>query len=79
MGEEDVEEIGKVVDEDCLLCSNAMDIYLELNQFKERIMLVKEKTEVKATSLEISNTTQLIELQKNMQNLLDSQMKTGSQ
>ena len=27
MGEEDVAEIEKVVDEDCLLCSNAMDIY----------------------------------------------------
>ena len=74
MGEEDVEEIEKVVAEDCLLCSNAMDIYLELNQFRERIVLVKEKTEVKAPLLEVSNTTQLIKLQKNMQHLLDLQM-----
>ena len=75
MGEEDLTEIEKVVDEDCLLCANATDIYLELKQFKENIVLVKEKAEVKEPPLDVSNTTQLIELQKNMQHLLDSQLK----
>ena len=75
MGEEDLTEIEKIVDEDCLLCSNATDIYLELKQFKENIVLVKEKAEVKEPPLDVSNTTQLIELQKNMQHLLDSQLK----
>lgn len=74
MGEEDLAEIEKVVDEDCL-CSNATDIYLELKQFKENIVLVKETAEVKEPPLDVSYTTQLIELQKNMQHSLDSQLK----
>ena len=75
MGEDDLAEIEKVVDEDCLLCSNATDIYLEFKKFKENIVLVKEKAEVKEPPLDVSNTTQLIELQKNMQHSLDSQLK----
>ena len=36
--EEQSEDIDSVIEEDCNLCSKAMDCYLELNQFKERLV-----------------------------------------
>ncbi|MCG8044652.1 MAG: DUF1759 domain-containing protein [Candidatus Thiodiazotropha endolucinida] len=75
MEESDAAEIEKVLDEDCLLCSNAMDIYLDLMHYKEKLMSVKEKIESKAPLVEASNTSKLIELQRSMQQLLESQMK----
>ena len=52
-----------------------MIIDLELKQFKEKLMLVKGKAEIKTKLLEVSNTIHLVELKKNMQYLLEAQIK----
>lgn len=68
----DSDEIDTIVDDDCSLCSSAMDIYVELKYFLSKLYHAKEKIEEKPQ--EDTDTHMLIQLQQNMQQLISSQM-----
>ena len=73
--EEQSVDIDSVIEEDCNLCSKAMDCYLDLNQFKERLIefikMEKEKGEVKQSDL----TSEIVDLQKEMKDILKFQIE----
>ncbi|VDI73293.1 Hypothetical predicted protein [Mytilus galloprovincialis] len=67
------EVIDDIVGEDCELCSNVMDCYLDLIQFKERLVdfIKKESIEVKENEF----SSQIVELQREMKDIMQSQMQ----
>ncbi|VDI16700.1 Hypothetical predicted protein [Mytilus galloprovincialis] len=71
--EDEGEFIDDIVGEDCELCSNVMDCYLDLIQFKERLVdfIKKESIEVKENEF----SSQIVELQREMKDIMQSQMK----
>jgi len=72
----DDEEIDGVISADCDLCYFAMDIYLELKQFKEKLLQEKESAkEVKTEIQEYARVDQLVHLQRDMQQLLSTQLQ----
>lgn len=73
LGEEETEEIEKVVEEDCQLCSAATDCYLELEQYKERLVeFIKQESGEKHEKI---NPIQIVELQREMKDIVETQMK----
>ncbi|CAG2195806.1 unnamed protein product [Mytilus edulis] len=71
--EDEGEVIDDIVGEDCELCSSVMDCYLDLIQFKERLVdfIKKESIEVKENEL----SSQILELQREMKDIMQSQIK----
>ncbi|VDI29698.1 Hypothetical predicted protein [Mytilus galloprovincialis] len=67
------EVIDDIVGEDCELCSRVMDCYLDLIQFKERLVdfIKKESIEVKENEF----SSQIVELQREMKDIMQSQIK----
>ncbi|CAG2200461.1 unnamed protein product [Mytilus edulis] len=73
LGEEETEEIEKVVEEDCQLCSAATDCYLELEQYKERLVeFIKQESGEKHEKID---PIQIVELQREMKDIVETQMK----
>lgn len=75
VGESESELIEAILDEDCKLCAEARDLYLEVKHYREKMMFDKKKGAVKEEVVDNSTTRQLLELQENMQRLLASQLK----
>ncbi|CAG2197218.1 unnamed protein product [Mytilus edulis] len=63
----------KLADEDCKLCSDATDCYLELENFKERLVdnIKLETTE----NVEKVNPSDFIQLQQEMKDIIQTQLK----
>lgn len=69
------ELIGMILDEDCSLCTEALDLHSDLKHFKEKNVLRIKKSTIKEEAVDHSTTKQLLDLQANMQKLLESQLK----
>jgi hypothetical protein len=66
MGDDKQEEIDAIVEEDCHLHSEATDRYLELEQFKERLVEFIRKSN--SVDKESDSTFQIVKLQNEMKN-----------
>ena len=67
------EVVGNIVEEDCNLCSDAIDCYIELDQFKERLVeFMKSENSKESDKLDSS---QIIQLQKDMTDIVQTQLK----
>ncbi len=75
--EQNDEDINSTMDEDCSLCSQAMDCFLDLNQFKERLVefIKKESEDMK----EMNFTSEIVNLQKEMKDILKFQFEQKEQ
>ncbi|CAG2208913.1 unnamed protein product [Mytilus edulis] len=71
--EDEGEVIDDIVGEDCELCSSVMDCYLDLIQFKERLVdfIKKESIEVKENEF----SSQIVELQREMKDIMQKKAK----
>lgn len=71
--EEQGENIDNVIEEDCSLCSRAMDYFLDLNQFKERLVefIKLEKEEEKKSVI----PSEIIDLQREIKDILKFQIE----
>lgn len=74
MDEKDSERIENILEEDCKLCEYALDCYLDLKQFKENLITEKQEPP-KEILMGDSTTYQLVQLQKDMQQLFSNQLK----
>ena len=69
--EETTEVIDGIVEEDCQLCSQAMDCQLDLQEFKER--LVREvKVELKEEHVPVAP---IVQIQEEIKSIVQSQLK----
>lgn len=67
------EAVENIVEEDCNLCSDAIDCYIELDQFKERLVeFMKSENSKESDKLDSS---QIIQLQKDMTDIVQTQLK----
>jgi hypothetical protein len=73
MGDDKPDEIDAIVEEDCHLHSEATDRYLELEQFKERLVEFIRKSN--SVDKESDSTFQIVKLQNEMKNIFESQLK----
>ncbi|CAC5373097.1 unnamed protein product [Mytilus coruscus] len=65
--------VENIVQEDCQLCSDATDYYLELEQYKERLVnVIKSHSR---ENYEKINPIQIIELQQEMKEIVVTQLK----
>ena len=75
--EDKTEEIEKIVEEDCKLCAEATDCFLELEQFKTRLTeFIKSET---SEPKENVSTVQMIELQREMKDIVQEQIRQQQQ
>ncbi|XP_053382192.1 uncharacterized protein LOC128549495 [Mercenaria mercenaria] len=79
IGDTDTELLETIGNDDTILCSDALDYQLELKYYREKLLFKKDEGLIKTENFgESDNTTkQLIELQKNMQELLATQLQEG--
>jgi hypothetical protein len=73
--EDDTDLIQNVLEEDCDLCTHAMDMFLDLQHYREKLLCAKEKMVIKPIAAEESDTNTLIQIQKDMQKILSAQLK----
>ena len=70
---EETEEREQIVEEDCRLFSEATDCYLELEQFKTRLVeYIKDKNSETKENL---STIQMIQLQREMKDIVQEQIR----
>ena len=75
MEEKDSGLIETIIENDCDLCSVAMEVYLDLQQYKEKVVFKQIKKEKEEEPLALK----LVELQTDMQRLLRTQMKQNEE
>ena len=73
MEDDKPEDFDALVEEDCHLHSEAIERYLELEQFKERLVEFIRKSN--SVDKESDSTLQIVKLQIEMKNIFESQLK----
>lgn len=74
LGDDNNVAIEKILDEDTALCSQATECYLDLKQFKDKL-LPPTKPESSVLESKTSDSEKLFEIQREMQNMMLQQMR----
>ncbi|XP_053389852.1 uncharacterized protein LOC123530907 [Mercenaria mercenaria] len=75
LGETDNEQTESIVNDDCELCSDAIEVYLDLKEYKGKLESARQKQNIKPVAVPNEQCDALIELQQNMQRLMAAQIK----